>query len=352
MAQTTYRACLIGCGRMGATIDDEVRDRPDSVKWLPYSHAAACAALDRVALVAVADVLPEKVEEVRRRYDVPRGYTDYRELIRTEKPDILCIATRPGPHEEQVVFAAEHGVPAIYCEKPLCCSMAEADRMAAACERHGVRFNYGTQRRFNPVYRRLRRAIDEGAVGQAQAIIGHCGVGAALWGQTHAADMLLSLAGDGEIEFVQGAVNCRADQWDGDRLTVDPGIALGYARFRNGVHAYLVGATGYEFEISGTEGTLRTLNDGLGIQWRRAKEPWRLLEEEPFPQVERESGTVGGIRELVAALDTGGDTTGGIQLARRSMEMVLGFVASQRRGGAQVPFPLADRSLTVRPDGW
>jgi predicted dehydrogenase len=243
-------------------------------------------------------------------------------------------------------------VPAIYCEKPLCCSMAEADRMAAACERHGVRFNYGTQRRFNPVYRRLRRAIDEGAVGKPQAIIGHCGVGAALWGHTHAADMLLFLAGDGEIEFVQGAVNCRDDQWDGDRLTVDPGIALGYARFRNGVHAYLVAAAGYEFEISGTEGTLRTLNDGLGIQWRRAKEPWRLLEEEPFPEVQRESGTVGGIRELVAALDTGGDTTGGIQLARRSMEMVLGFVASQRRGGAQVPLPLADRSLAVRPDGW
>jgi hypothetical protein len=118
MAQTTYRACLIGCGRMGATIDDEVRDRPDSLRWLPYSHAAACTAIDRVDLVAVADVVPEKVEEIKRRYAVPRGYTDYRELIRSERPDILCIATRPGPHEEQVIFAAENGVRAIYCEKP------------------------------------------------------------------------------------------------------------------------------------------------------------------------------------------------------------------------------------------
>lgn len=347
-----YRACLIGCGRMGATIDDEVRDRPDSFRWLPYSHAAACVAIDRVELVAVADVLPEKVETIRQRYDVPRGYTDYRELIVTERPDILCIATRPGPHAEQVLFAAENGVRAIYCEKPLCCSMAEADRMAAACERHGVRFNYGTQRRFNPVYRRIRRAIDEGAIGKALAILGHCGVGAALWSHTHAADMLLYLAGDGEIEFVQGAANFRDDQWERDRLTVDPGIPMGYARFKNGIHAYLVAAGGYEFEISGTGGALRTMNDGLGVQWRQATKPWGLLEETPFPEVERESGTVGGIRELVAALDTGGGTTGGIELARRSMEMVLGFVASQRRGGAQVPLPLKDRAMTIRPDGW
>ncbi|SVE00582.1 uncharacterized protein METZ01_LOCUS453436, partial [marine metagenome] len=26
----TYTAALVGCGRMGATIDDEVRDRPNS----------------------------------------------------------------------------------------------------------------------------------------------------------------------------------------------------------------------------------------------------------------------------------------------------------------------------------
>ena len=44
-----YRACLIGCGRMGATIDDEVNDT------LPFSHAAGYTAVDNVDLVAVSD---------------------------------------------------------------------------------------------------------------------------------------------------------------------------------------------------------------------------------------------------------------------------------------------------------
>ena len=49
---TQYKACLVGCGRMGATIDDEVRHRPDSSIWLPFSHAAACVACDQTELVA------------------------------------------------------------------------------------------------------------------------------------------------------------------------------------------------------------------------------------------------------------------------------------------------------------
>ena len=56
----TYKVCLIGCGRMGATIDDEVRDRPHSYLWLPYSHAAGYVAVESTELVAVSDVVQEK----------------------------------------------------------------------------------------------------------------------------------------------------------------------------------------------------------------------------------------------------------------------------------------------------
>ena len=104
---TQYKACLVGCGRMGATIDDEVRDRPDSFLWLPFSHAAACVACDRTELVAVSDVLPEKAEAIRQRSDASRCYTDYREMIEAEDPDIVCVATRPASRAEITVFAAQ-----------------------------------------------------------------------------------------------------------------------------------------------------------------------------------------------------------------------------------------------------
>ena len=59
-------------------------------------------------------------------------------MIERENPEIISVTTRPGSHREIVVFAAEHGVKGIWCEKPLCCSMAEADAMVAACEKNGT----------------------------------------------------------------------------------------------------------------------------------------------------------------------------------------------------------------------
>ncbi len=76
-----HKVCLIGCGRMGATIDDEVKDRPHSNLWIPYSHAAGHVAVESTELIAVSDVMQEKVEAVQKRYNVANCYTDYREMI-------------------------------------------------------------------------------------------------------------------------------------------------------------------------------------------------------------------------------------------------------------------------------
>ncbi|NKB66004.1 MAG: hypothetical protein GKR89_02975 [Candidatus Latescibacteria bacterium] len=348
---TTYRVGLIGCGRMGATIDDEVKDRPNSHLYLPYSHAAAAVACQRTELVAVCDPIEEKAQSIQQRYGAERAYTDHEEMIRQEGLDIVCIATRPSPHLGTVVFAAENGVKGIYCEKPLCNSMREADAMLAACRDHNVKFNYGTQRRYTGMYRQMRQLIDEGAIGEINAVMAHVGVGAAQWGHTHGADMLLYLAGDGPIDFVQGHAVIDDDQWEGDRLTVDPGIAMGYAHFQNGVHGYLLASTGYEFEISGSKGKLRTLSNGSGYTWRALGDHGDYVDTQG-PEAIIESGTLRALEDLAGALDDNGQTQGPIELACRSQEMVLGFVASQRQGGARVELPLANRDMAIAPDNY
>lgn len=351
MAIKKYRACLIGCGRMGATIDDEVQGHPGSVHWLPYSHAAALRVQEKVAFVAVSDVVAEKVETIRRRYEVARGYTDYREMLEQERPELVCIATRPATHAELVRAAAESGVKGIYCEKPLCCSMAEADAMLEACQRHGVCFNYGTQRRYMQPYLQIRQLIQAGELGQVQAVIAHCGVGAALWSQTHTADMVLFLAGDAPVEYVQGIAQVEPADFADNRVNGDPGIPMGYARFANGVHGYFTAATGYEFEVSGTQGKLRSCDDGSSVLWRRNR-GGSLLEQVAFPAQPARSGTAAGLRDLIDALDTGRQTQGPLHLALRSQELVMGLVESERLQGARVPLPLQNRSLYIGREGW
>ena len=348
----TYRVCLIGCGRMGATIDDEVKDRPHSNLWMPYSHAAGYVAVENTELVAVSDVVQEKVDAILKRYDVPSGYTDYQEMIEKEKPDIVSIATRPGTHAEMTVFAAQHGVKGIYCEKPLCCSMREADVMVEACEKYGVKFNYGTQRRYVSLYHRMRELMAIGELGNVQCVIAECGSGASQWTHTHTADMIMCLAGDPEIEFVQGTVSAKDEDWQGDKLYLDPGIMSGYVRFKNGINGYIVAGGAYEFEVLGTKGRMRTLNNGLGAQLWKAQGNWNIQGEIPFPDVKIESGTIRCIQDLVKAVESDGETQGNIHLARRSQEMIIGMADSHRQGGVRVPLPMENRSLHVGRKDW
>lgn len=346
----TYKTCLIGCGRMGATIDDEVANRPDSFIWQPFSHAAAAVACDRTDLVAVSDMVPEKAESIRQRYGAERAYTDYQQMIEVEKPDIVCIATRPGPHADMTVFAAENNVKGIYCEKPLCCSMEEADVMVAVVEKHGVKFNYGTQRRYMPFYRKIRELVDAGEIGDVQCTIAQYGASSALWGLTHAADMLMFLAGDPGVDFVQGTINCKDSDWEGNRLNIDPAITGGYVRFANGVHGYNTAGTGPEFEVCGTGGKIRVLNNSRECQFR--KKDGTFLEEVPFPEVSRATGTVMGILDIAEALDEDRETKGPVHLARRSQEMLMGIIESHRLGGLRVSLPMENRALYVSGKSW
>src|SRR5262245_45257030 len=95
----TYRAALVGCGRMGAWIDNEV---VGGTTVLPYSHAAGYEACDRTELIAGSDMRPEILVKFGERYGVApeHHYTDYQEMIVTERPDILSIATQPQDRAE------------------------------------------------------------------------------------------------------------------------------------------------------------------------------------------------------------------------------------------------------------
>ena len=149
-----YRAALVGCSRMGAFIDNEVVGTPHHVP--PYSHAAGYEACDRTDLVAGTDLRPDVLEVFGERYGVGKDhlYTDYKELIAKEQPDILSIATQPEHRADIAIYAAEHGVKALYCEKALCASLPEARRDGGGDGAQRGSAQYGHQPALAP---RLRR---------------------------------------------------------------------------------------------------------------------------------------------------------------------------------------------------
>ena len=158
---TEYRVCIVGCGRMGGTIDEEVRATPHGA--LPYSHAAGYTAFERTDLVAAADVVEEKAQYVCNKWDIPKYYLDYRGNDPPRETGYCEYRYTSGqPCRDYSEFAAENGVKGIYCDKPLCASMEEADAMVAVCEQYNIKFNLGTQRRYTPGYIKMRELLESG----------------------------------------------------------------------------------------------------------------------------------------------------------------------------------------------
>ena len=209
----TYRAAVIGCSRMGAFIDNEGVGHlaPEVTDYLarklPRSHAASFFSEERTDLIACSDLRAEVMEEFGTRYNVPkeRQYTDYQEMIEKEQPEILSVATQPEQRAEVVIYAAEHGVRAIYAEKAMAASMDEADAMVEAVERNGVAFNLGTNRRWDTGFDKMKEIIDSGELGALRTLIIY-GNGTLFNTASHNFDLILRLNSDTPVSWVSAHI--------------------------------------------------------------------------------------------------------------------------------------------------
>lgn len=346
----TYRAVLIGCSRMGAFIDHEVVEMKHIAH--PYSHAAVYTACDRTELVACSDLRPEVMAETGRQYGIPaaKQYPDYREMIDVERPDIVSIATQPEGRAAIAVHAAEHGARAIYAEKAMAASMAEADAIVRACERHGVIFNLGTQRRWHPGFHAMRGVIDSGQLGALRSVI--IQAGNLFNGASHYFDNLLFLNGDRRARWVQMRLLDGDWRLDGDRLTEDP-VAHGAIGFENGVLGYAIPpAHEVEFEARCTDGTVRATRQQV-YQMRRRERPGDARSpfvDAPFPGWQPISANLRLVQDLVRSLDTGEPPIGGVRAARAGTELIFAAIESHLRGGACVELPLVGSTVRLERD--
>ena len=346
----TYRAAVIGCSRMGAFIDNEVPDY-QAIK-LPYSHAAGYFAEERTDLVACSDLRPQVMEHFGERYNVPKAnqYTDYREMIEKENPDIVSVATQPEHRAEIVIYVAEHGAKAIYAEKAMASSMDEAAAMVSAVEQNNVAFNLGTNRRWENGFDKMKEIIDSGELGKLRTLIIYSN-GTLFNSASHHLDLILRLNSDVSATWVTGYLPQGNSIFDGDILQVDP-TGGGTIQFENDVTAHaLLTPRGSEWEAICDGGTVTCWNNGW--QWHVRKQQdvpgWRggMVPADVFPEYKRESSTANLIKDLVSSLDTGEPTRGGVRCAYASTELIFGIIESHLNNGARIPLPLENSKIRL-----
>jgi predicted dehydrogenase len=109
---------------------------------------------DRFEIAALADPSPTVRDAIGARYAVARAYEDHRGLLDAGGIDAVVISSPAATHAEIVIDALAAGLH-VFVEKPLCITLADADRIVAARDRASKVVQVGYMKRFDPAVEAL-----------------------------------------------------------------------------------------------------------------------------------------------------------------------------------------------------
>lgn len=146
----TVRFGVLGAGRIGKV------------------HAKAVASNASAKLVAVADAFDKAAKDLAEAYGC-----DVRSIEQIEEAsdiDAVVICTPTDTHAdliERFVLAGK----AVFCEKPIDLDAKRVEQCLAVVEKAGGTLMVGFNRRFDPHFAAVRKAIDEGAIGKVEQVV-------------------------------------------------------------------------------------------------------------------------------------------------------------------------------------
>lgn len=316
------------------------------------AHAPGYLQSGRCEIVALSDLVEERMARFNEELCEGKAtlYRDYKALLATEKPDMVSIATWPHLHCEMVVAAAEAGVRAIHCEKPMAGTFGEAKRMAAVCAAQGVQLTFNHQRRHLPTFQTAKSLIEEGVIGTLTRLEGSCS-NMLDWG-THWLNMFQMLNGEVPAVWVLGQVDSRRPhQVYGVVHDTDGVCLIGYD---NGVHGLLCTgeaaekAVGCAIKAFGTEGVIEIHNTAPYLRVRGKIDPLLLGVDD--------SSTEGGLHgnfanalnvvDAVRSLEAGTKPLCDVSNALATTEIIFAcYESARRRGRVDMPLTIEDHPL-------
>ncbi|UCH35092.1 MAG: Gfo/Idh/MocA family oxidoreductase [Armatimonadota bacterium] len=126
--------------------------------------AAAIEQLDNARLVAVSDAVEDRARALAERFGAD-WHASYDELLARNDVQVVSVLTWSGMHAEMGVAAAQAGKH-VLTTKPIDVTLEKIDRLVETCRSRGVKLAAVHQVRSSSSFVRLKRAIDDGALGR------------------------------------------------------------------------------------------------------------------------------------------------------------------------------------------
>ena len=121
---------------------------------------------DKCEIVAFCDIIKERAEKAAAKYGTQdaKVYTDYNELLNDKEIDVVHVCT-PNVSHCPITVAAFKAKKHVMCEKPMAATTEDAQKMMEAWKKSGKKFTIGYQNRFRTDAQALKRACEEGKLG-------------------------------------------------------------------------------------------------------------------------------------------------------------------------------------------
>ena len=128
-------------------------------------HAEVLSRMAGVELSAVCTRRPGRLKDIAGQFNIPKIYTDYRELLRDDDIEAVSIVTHINDHKDITVEALNAGK-SVFLEKPMAGSVVDCDAIIAAAKSAAGKFMVGHICRFDPRVNMAKAAVDEGRIGE------------------------------------------------------------------------------------------------------------------------------------------------------------------------------------------
>lgn len=154
----------------------------DKVRWgvlatggIAASFTADLVAMPDAEVVAVASRTESTAQAFAQRFGIPRAYGDWSSLAKDQDVDVVYVATPHAAHHTATKLCLEAGR-AVLCEKPFTLNSREAAELAGLARERGTFLMEAMWMYCNPLVRRMKQLVDDGAIGEVRAVHADFGI--------------------------------------------------------------------------------------------------------------------------------------------------------------------------------
>ena len=313
---------------------------------------------DKIKLNSISDQDETKLLQYQKKLNIKKLYTDFKDHILTESPDILIISFKPENVLKIILYAVEQNIKGIILNRPISSSMETTQRIVDLCKLNNINLIINYKKRWDPLYLNIKNIIKTRYLGDLISITGNMGIfsakkgnyqnlidtyggGELLYGGSDLIDIIRMLAG--EVVSINGFIK-RASPDYGTETS-----AYGMLNMNSNtvVHLNVSALSKYDvFQID------LMFSKGRIIAGKNIKKCYALIDnadlgtyneliKTDFPQtIEADKYNSGAISEMIYSLENRSYPVSSGFNALKSIEIAYGIYYSAYLSGNTISLPL------------